>query len=820
MALGPAKRVSVGESRKLTVKTRAARRRTGKLVGGLTLAVAALLSVTPWGGSLTAGAKETELVQVSPFFARGTAMVNGETVGKVIIAGPPEPPSGFARVLAALPERRAEAGVNSLANVPAFNWSFGCSATSAAMIAGYYDRTAFPNMYAGPTNEGVMPMDNSSWPDWYDGTDWRHQCPLSATHNGLDGRVTNGHVDDYWVCYDDAGPDPFSGNWTEHTWGECTADFMKTNQAAFGNSDGATTLRFYPNGAMYAGTDADDGGYGLELFYESRGYTVVTRYNRILLGYDWDGAGTAYSPATQGATFGDYKAEIDAGRPVMIHLEGHTVVGVGYDDSTSTLYIHDTWDYGTHTMTWGGTYCGMAHFGITIVALAEPAFQVDRQSLRVPEGGTNSFRVKLSEAPGSTVIASVSRASGDDDITITSGSTLSFTTSDWSEYQTVTLSAAQDAGTTNDAATVRIHRTSGDSIPDKDVTATEIDDDGAEMLFLDERFDAISTDSWEYVDPPDHRASIVSGRLFINASNDWTQGCGVVTRDTFPNGTSVQFDVQLTYIGLDNRWIVRLCDGVLNEPYHQPSGSNYVALCASTDGNYYVKTSTGQSESMGPRSGAGMDRIVFDFMPTQTLVTYGDVTKAFPLALDAYHVWFGGHRYDAYYDNLQVTRKFGLGSAAVFRVDSDGRVLSDSAFFGDSFQAGSADLAEWVSVSDTVTEGAVIELDPDTPGSYRLSRAACSRWIAGAVSTGPGFVLGQEQAFEQQARLALVGIVPVKVTNEGGPIQPGDLLVSSSTPGYAMRWAGGGSCPCALVGKALEPMTDARGVISVLLTAH
>ena len=70
------------------------------------------------------------------------------------------------------------------------------------------------------------------------------------------------------------------------------------------------------------------------------------------------------------------------------------------------------------------------------------------------------------------------------------------------------------------------------------------------------------------------------------------------------------------------------------------------------------------------------------------------------------------------------------------------------------------------------------------------------------------------------ALLALVGIVPVKVSAEGGPIQPGDLLVTSSTPGHAMRWAGPDLCPCSVVGKALEPMDEEQGVILVLLTAQ
>jgi hypothetical protein len=159
-------------------------------------------------------------------------------------------------------------------------------------------------------------------------------------------------------------------------------------------------------------------------------------------------------------------------------------------------------------------------------------------------------------------------------------------------------------------------------------------------------------------------------------------------------------------------------------------------------------------------------------------------------------------------------------TAAVFRVDSAGRVSADGSFYGSQFLSGSADIAEWVPVSELVEAGDVLELDTALPGAYRPSQTLCSTVIAGVVSSQPGAVLGGTASVEGMAPLALSGIVPVKVTDEGGPIQPGDLLVSSSTPGYAMRWASGDPCPCALVGKALEPMGDERGVILVLLTAH
>ena len=163
---------------------------------------------------------------------------------------------------------------------------------------------------------------------------------------------------------------------------------------------------------------------------------------------------------------------------------------------------------------------------------------------------------------------------------------------------------------------------------------------------------------------------------------------------------------------------------------------------------------------------------------------------------------------------------------ATLRVTSRGDVLADGTLRSASLASGSADVAEWVSVTEPVDAGDVLELDPSHPGAYRRSRTACSTLVAGVVSTQPGVVLGSSPTTPDsplptdtsQALLALVGIVPVKVTDEGGPIEPGHLLVSSSTPGHAMRWDGAGSP--ALIGKALEPMDGAQRVILALLTAH
>jgi|GEM_PF-2346317 len=98
----------------------------------------------------------------------------------------------------------------------------------------------------------------------------------------------------------------------------------------------------------------------------------------------------------------------------------------------------------------------------------------DRQTVSVPEGGTVTFQVRLKAQPGSNVVVSVSRVSGDSDISVSSGSSLTFTTSNWSTYQTVTLAAAEDADAKDDVATIRCSATGWTG---KDVTATENDND-------------------------------------------------------------------------------------------------------------------------------------------------------------------------------------------------------------------------------------------------------------------------------------------------------------------------------------------------------
>ncbi|MCD4671374.1 MAG: hypothetical protein K8R77_01815, partial [Anaerolineaceae bacterium] len=72
----------------------------------------------------------------NPYFSSEQAgSLDGNTIIKNTIGGPPKPPEGYAieRSSTSLPVPNKEAGINIISEVPVFDWSYGCSATSGAM---------------------------------------------------------------------------------------------------------------------------------------------------------------------------------------------------------------------------------------------------------------------------------------------------------------------------------------------------------------------------------------------------------------------------------------------------------------------------------------------------------------------------------------------------------------------------------------------------------------------------------------------------------------------------------------------------------------
>ncbi|HBI15902.1 MAG TPA: hypothetical protein DDY20_10385 [Desulfobulbaceae bacterium] len=152
-----------------------------------------------------------------------------------------------------------------------------------------------------------------------------------------------------------------------------------------------------------------------------------------------------------------------------------------------------------------------------------------------------------------------------------------------------------------------------------------------------------------------------------------------------------------------------------------------------------------------------------------------------------------------------------------FKVDYNGNVYADG-----TYSSPAADVAERIDPSERLEPGSVVEIDPDSPGRFRLSRSPFSTLVAGVISTNPAVIMNNGEIEnsdrpDDRPLLALTGQVPVRVSAENGPIVPGDMLVSSSAPGHAMR-AGGDPPAGTVVGKALGVLDSGTGLIQVLAT--
>ena len=116
--------------------------------------------------------------------------------------------------------------------------------------------------------------------------------------------------------------------------------------------------------------------------------------------------------------------------------------------------------------------------------------------------------------------------------------------------------------------------------------------------------------------------------------------------------------------------------------------------------------------------------------------------------------------------------------------------------------------------------GDVLVLDSDNPGKILKSLEPYSTAVAGIYSTKPGTV-GRRQLTPRggtEVPMAMLGVVPTKVTAENGAIHVGDLLVSSSQPGYAMKGTDRSRMLGAVIGKAMGTLDSGTGAIEVLVT--
>lgn len=227
-----------------------------------------------------------------------------------------------------------------LSGAPKYTWWYGCSPTSGGMMVGYWDGlSGFGNLYDG--DAGL----------WGGGGDSGTKSMVASTAHIVAGDE-NGYTYGDWqnsTTYPNHEANP-----------DCIADFMYT-------VDGGSYTEQITSG-LEAYCEWDGAAYGNSQWITKDAYEASAAYEDVAY---W---------GTPGHTFDyqDFKAQIDAGRPMMLGLiaywpathgwVGHSVVGYGYQDDmfevkvptpTGSLDLEvggfavmDTWSNGRAQSDW------------------------------------------------------------------------------------------------------------------------------------------------------------------------------------------------------------------------------------------------------------------------------------------------------------------------------------------------------------------------------------------------------------------------------------------------------------------------------------
>jgi hypothetical protein len=141
---------------------------------------------------------------------------------------------------------------------------------------------------------------------------------------------------------------------------------------------------------------------------------------------------------------------------------------------------------------------------------------------------------------------------------------------------------------------------------------------------------------------------------------------------------------------------------------------------------------------------------------------------------------------------------------------------------------GGADLSEQFDVRKPSREiqlepGMVVVIDQENPGALTLSGQAYDRRVAGIISGAggvrPGMLMGQKGSMADGSQpVALTGRVYCWADTANGPIEPGDLLTTSGTPGHAMKVDDYTRAQGAILGKAMSSLKSGQGLILVLVS--
>jgi hypothetical protein len=168
---------------------------------------------------------------------------------------------------------------------------------------------------------------------------------------------------------------------------------------------------------------------------------------------------------------------------------------------------------------------------------------------------------------------------------------------------------------------------------------------------------------------------------------------------------------------------------------------------------------------------------------------------------------------------------YGQGGSLAGRFDGGVQINGDLSLSGNLNLSSNGDIllsdcAEHFDFADADVEpGTVMVIDQAS--KLRCCTGPYDKKVAGVVSGAgnfrPGIILGRQQPACAEPPIALVGKTYCKVDARYAPVQVGDLLTTSATPGHAMKAIDPVESFGAVIGKALCSLEQGLGMIPILI---
>lgn len=148
-------------------------------------------------------------------------------------------------------------------------------------------------------------------------------------------------------------------------------------------------------------------------------------------------------------------------------------------------------------------------------------------------------------------------------------------------------------------------------------------------------------------------------------------------------------------------------------------------------------------------------------------------------------------------------------------------VAGDVKVSGDVILTGGADCAEDFDMAGDYQAEPGSTMVMNSTGTLEECRQPYDKRVAGVISGAgnfkPAITLDKQQTAFHRQPIALIGKVYCKADAEYAPIEIGDLLTTSATSGHAMKALDPLKAFGAVIGKAMAPLAEGKGLIPILV---